>query len=324
MSTPVPPGPLRSLLKPSESIFQDYGIVEVGYTEKAQPSSYEHFQSWVKEKGPGPLTYMTGDRANKRSSLKNLYPEFQSALVFLFKYPKTDMESWPFKLASYLFAFGGEDYHYKVREALEQIGANLQTQIPGLEFKTCVDIEPVLERDLAYRSGLGWFGKNSMLISRDHGSFTLIGSLLLSQKLPIENANPETDHCGTCTACIEACPTDAIDGDNRRLISEKCISTFTIELFKEHTAPMGYENGEGSVFGCDICQLVCPWNSKTSIERNEYSDNSIFSFFQNKSTKEVFLDLQNMSNRQFRKFFKGTSLERTGRVGFLKNLKPYL
>ena len=117
---------------------------------------------------------------------------------------------------------------------------------------------------MAWRAGLGWIGKNSMLIHREHGSFLMLGSLLLNKNLfPDENPIVETDHCGTCRACVDACPTEAIDPDSRTLMAEECISTFTIEHFKNDVSPpRNYHLKNRWFFGCDICQDICPWNGK--------------------------------------------------------------
>ena len=259
--------------------------------------------------------------------ITQVYSDCRSVLVFLFSYidqkkslTKLASES---KIASYTLGFEGVDYHHWVSEKLNTIGESLQDQIKGLDFKISLDIHPVLERDLAYRAGLGWFGKNSMLISQEKGSYTIIGSLLLNKELEIETRKTVTDHCGNCTRCLDACPTGAIL-DNKTIDSNKCISTFTIELFKDAPAPEGYPVESGEIFGCDICQEVCPWNNKPlALSSGQQSDNKLVDFF-NRSVREIYDDIEGMSNNDYKRFFMGTSFVRSGKRGLLKNLKPYL
>ena len=181
----------------------------------------------------------------------------------------------------------------------------------------------MLERDLAQRAGLGWFGKNSMIINREFGSYQLIGSLLLNKKLELATKDIETDHCGTCTRCIDACPTNAIHQTERTVFSDRCISTFTIEMFKEVEPPKGYAKNSHEVFGCDICQEVCPWNRKPLKNIESIQESRLVNFF-NRDLNLIISELEKMSNKGFKTFFKGTSFERVGKRGLIKNLRPYL
>ena len=240
-------------------------------------------------------------------------------------------ESNGLKISSYVFGFNGEDYHIEIRRRLEKIIEELKEKSPNLISKLSLDIHPVLERDLAYRSGLGWFGKNSMLISRKEGSFVMIASILLNEKLNLPDENKiETDHCGTCSDCVDACPTDAIDSKTRTLISDKCISTWTIELFKNAPELKGHPSkSSGEIFGCDICQDVCPWNIKklSGIIKKEPSSESaklLFNDFLTKPVEKIIQALDTLSNNKFRKVYQLTPLARTGRIALKKNLKVFL
>lgn len=309
------------------------GIYDYGVTTLSKPVSFEHFNDWVARGEHGPLGYLADHRKDLRSDLLNFFPEFQSALVFLFPYAHTrfSREDTPYHVASYVTGFGGADYHYVIKERLQKISDALVARNPKLISKLSLDVHPVLERDLAYRAGLGWFGKNSMFISKELGSFVMIGSLLLSELVEHEERSPSLDHCGHCNACAPACPTDAINPVERTLYASKCISTWTIELFKEASELSGMESASGELFGCDICQDICPWNKR--LERSgsypkthESSDLSelIFNFFTRRPLVEVREDLLSMSNSAFRKKFHGTPLERTGRLGLLKNVEFWL
>lgn len=323
---------MKKLLHLDESVLSNLGVVDWGYTEEATPTSFDKYESWVEKGHHGPLGYLSDHRKDLRKNLESVNKNFQSAVVFLFSYAseKAALESFyksdesnGLKVAGYSLAFGGGDYHYELRRRLEEIGNEI-----GGEFKISLDIQPVLERDLAYRSGLGWFGKNSMLINQKKGSFNMIGALLFDKKLALIKNQVQTDHCGQCTACLDICPTDAIDIDKRQIIASKCISTFTIELFKDAKAPKGYENAS-EIFGCDLCQDVCPWNKRmerageiTPVTKwPEGKAVEIVDFFLRPSLPKLNDALEKLSNRGYQKLFKGTSFERTGRVGLLKNLK---
>lgn len=317
-----------------------YGIVDVGLTTSAIPYTLSHYNEWVENKKHGPLTYLEGERQNKRQDLRHYFEEFQSSLVFLFSYAESKKALDAFyesddsngkKIAGYVLGFGGVDYHFEVKARLEEIRNKLQELDPELKIELSLDIQPVLERDLALRAGIGWFGKNSMLINKEHGSFVIIGSLLLNKNLShiVSEKKMETDHCGQCTRCIDACPTNAIEIDSRVLIANKCISTFTIELFKEAAAPEGMDKAQGEIFGCDICQDVCPWNKRWLRERLKLGALARFDWSGLESLKEIFLTgtfsqvvkrLEAIGVREFKRLFKGTPLERTGRNGLLKNL----
>lgn len=310
-----------------------------GVVSKSKPKSLDRFKKWVSDGLYGALGYLADERAIKREDLKNYYPDIKSTLVIAFDYSHIARSAKKFyesgesnglKIANYVVGFKGRDYHYEVRDKLQSIGEELKKLEPELEFKFSLDTQPILERDFAYQSGLGWYGKNSMLINRHIGSYFIIGSLLLNKEVEAPNEKFETDHCGQCTRCADACPTDAIDLEKRTIIADKCISTFTIEHFKEIEAPKGFEKSNGEFFGCDICQDVCPWNKR--LERKLETDSEAFKkngrqfidFFLTRPVSVIIEELEAMSNREYRRQFKGTPLERTGRVGMLKNLKYYL
>lgn len=319
-----------------ENFLKKHNISGYGYTEISKPLSLKIYKNWLLEKKEGILGYLSDERSTKRESLNNVFPEFKSSLVFLFSYASSkkklndfyeSKESNGLKIGSYVLGFGGEDYHDSLKRTLIDIGESLKEKDPNLEYGLCLDIHPVLERDLAYRSGLGFFGKNSMLINRKHGSFNIIGSLLLSKKLDLDIRKVETDHCGNCTVCIDSCPTLAIDPKSRTIESNKCISTFTIELFKDSMEPpKGFIRGESEIFGCDICQDVCPWNKKPLMNadyenRESEKEIQIKNFFLKPKLTDIIKNLESLSNRKYQKLFFGTPLFRTGRVGMLKNLK---
>lgn len=324
----------------SEELLKKWGVVDYGVTSEAVPESLGHYNNWVEKQHHNPLLYLEGERKNKRQSVKEHWPDFQMAVVFLFSYHGShqalqslyanDPEWNGLKMASYTMGFEGQDYHQLLKNKLQEIGDYLKSQTEGLEYKLTLDTHPVLERDLAYRSGLGWFGKNSMMINRHHGSFYIIGSLLLNQALDLNEDPLETDHCGQCTACIEACPTQAIDPATRTIVAADCISTFTIEQFKLETIPSEKMSlKSGWIFGCDICQDVCPWNKR--VDRQHSAETTfngeqtrILDFFLRRNKNELVNDLEKMSEGEFKRKFAGSSFERSGRRGLLKNLRLLL
>lgn len=315
---------MKSLINLSEEYLQSLKIVDWSYTEEDVPLTFEHYDKWVKNKLQGPLTYLSDQRKDKRKTLKNIHPRFKSALVFLFDYSDEKKRllnnSEKYQIASYVTGFEGVDYHFWIKDKLNEIADKLNLQ----DYSFSIDAQPVLERDLAYRAGLGWFGKNTMLISKKHGSYFLIGSILLSTDLELNSVNDlEPDHCGSCTKCIDYCPTNAII-DNKILDASRCISTFTIEEFKPAPIPQGFEKVESIIFGCDICQEVCPWNRKPIERVNENPHQIEWMKFFDEEINDLINKLNQMSNREYKRFFKGTPLERTGRIGMLKNLKAKL
>ncbi len=312
---------------------EDYGIVDWGVVSTTLPQSYEKFQSWVDKGNAAPLKYLEDHRKELRKNLKNVYSSYKSCIVFLFSYSRqrkgiqefyNSQNSNQLRMGSYTLSFEGKDYHFKLLESLKQISEILNKKLNNFECSYSLDIQPVLERDFAYQAGLGWFGKNSMLINRKYGSFTMIGSILTNQSIKNENVL-EIDHCGSCNACVESCPTNAIDPINRTIIAKDCISTYTIELFKDADPPSGIENGNNEIFGCDICQDVCPWNVKydSKITSIPLEKSKIKEFFLERSIDEIKYDLNKMSNKEYKRVFKETVLERTGRLGMLKNLKRF-
>jgi epoxyqueuosine reductase len=324
---------MKNLLSLSSAQLGELGVSDWGYTDELRAGSFDRFKDWLKKGDHGPLGYLADHRADTREELPLYYPQAQSALCFLFSYfperqainqQTIDSE---LKIASYVFAFGGGDYHYEMRSRLVAIGDELKLNHPGLEYVLTLDVHPVLERDLVHRSGLGWFGKNSMLISREEGSFFLIGSLILNQKLALESGKIETDHCGQCTACIDACPTNAIDVEARTIIASRCISTFTIETPKEQSPPAGMEKAKGEIFGCDICQDVCPWNirlEKRALMRSPRAltehGQKIVDFFLKKSARDILRELGEFSVRGFMRTFEASPLSRPGKRGLMKNV----
>jgi epoxyqueuosine reductase len=203
----------------------------------------------------------------------------------------------------------GSDYHDEIRRRLERLAGLIGERAgPDMESKICVDTAPLLERSYARLAGLGWIGKNTCLISQRLGSWVFLGELLLS--LELEPDVPPADRCGTCRRCIDACPTGAIP-EPYTLDARRCISYFTIELRgawpEEARAAVG-----AHVFGCDICQDVCPWNRRAAITADPA--------FAPRQFAPALEDLAGLSQEQFREMFRGTPVTRARYSGFLRNV----
>ena len=316
---------MKDLLNISADTLRSLGIVDWGYTTETLPRSFTAFEAWAQD-AKEHLPFLVKDKASVyRSDLKAWYPEAQSALVFLFSYAPTKkaMHKENFhRVAAYALGFDGEDYHPVIKKRLNEIAEILQRE-HSFGWKFTHDTEPVLERDLAFRAGLGWFGKNSMMINRQHGSYFIIGSLILNKKLPLNNPLADSDHCGQCKLCVDACPTDAIDPVTRTIKVKDCISTWTIEDRKDESgAPHGTENARGEIFGCDIIEDVCPWNGTPldkiaplmSAKARKWMD------FFSRDFGEIAVQFSWITNRGFLRFMEGTVFARPGRPAFLRTL----
>ncbi|MBI2967359.1 MAG: tRNA epoxyqueuosine(34) reductase QueG [Bacteroidetes bacterium] len=212
-------------------------------------------ENWLNNGFHGSMHYMARN-PERRVDPQQLLPGAKSVISVLLNYYSSRKQSDPAapKISKYAF---GTDYHIVMIERLEHLLSVMREHVPGLEGKICVDSAPVMEKTWAQRSGLGWIGKNTNLINKEKGSFFFIGEIITNAEL--EYDRPLQDYCGTCTRCIDACPTQAIIAPYI-LDARKCISYLTIELKEEKMPPEFQDKMNGWVFGCDICQDVCPWN----------------------------------------------------------------
>ena len=278
-------------------------------------SAHERYLEWLARGYAGEMAYL--DRQPEvRKDLRQVWPKTRSALVVAMRYRPDDTDGDPSsvgreptgKIACY--AHGG-DYHKFIKKRLIRVIRDLKEIDPSFEGRSYVDTGPILERDLAVNSGLGWAGKNSLLLSRELGSYFFIGTLLLNQTLPFDLPMAR-EHCGTCTQCIDDCPTGAIVAPNV-VDSRRCISYLTIEL----RGPMPRELRPlvGShIFGCDICQVVCPWNdgAPTAVEPR-------FAPRAGMSAPDLH-ELILLDEKAFRERFQGTPVMRARYGGFLRNV----
>lgn len=291
-----------------KSIAKDLGFLSCGVSEATfLEEEAPRLESWLKNGYHGEMAYME-NHFEKRLDPRKLVPGARSVVSLTYNYFQKDWS--PNREAKISQYAAGIDYHYVIKDKLKLFMDRLNDEIGEVGGRVFVDSAPVLERAWAAKSGLGWVAKNSMLLSKSKGSFFFLAQLIID--LDLEPDKPVTDHCGTCTACIDACPTDAIIGD-AIIDSNKCISYLTIELRNE--IPSGFEDKmEGWVFGCDICQDVCPWNrfSKQTTEPNFVSNGF------EKWEREEWLEL---TNSVFRKKFGSSPIKRTGIKGMKRNVR---
>lgn len=270
----------------------------------------KRLESWLSKKMQGSMHYME-NHFDLRIDPTKLVSGAKSVITLLKNYfPAEQQKEQVPKISKYAY---GKDYHDVIRKKLLELLNIIKSEIGEINGRGFVDSAPVLERSWAQRSGLGWIGKNGNLITKQYGSFFFIATLITD--LELEPDDPfAKDYCGTCTRCIEACPTDAILPE-KIIDGSKCISYFTIEL-KEQLIPGEMKDKfKGWMFGCDICQDVCPWN-RFSNPTTEIEFTPIPEIL-NLSTQEW----QSMTMESFKKIFGKSSLTRTKWSGIQRNLK---
>ena len=276
---------------------------------KAQELSNDAIQleKWLNNGYHGKMKWME-NHFEKRINPTKLVPDSKSVISLLYNYyPETNFDDQKLKISKYAY---GKDYHFVIKSKLKEFMSLIQDEIGQVSGRVYVDSAPVLDRAWAAKSGLGWIGKNSMLITKQKGSFYFIAEIIIDLELTPDN--PTTDHCGSCRACIDACPTDAII-DNKVIDSNKCISYLTIEL-KDQIPSSFKDKMEGWAFGCDICQDVCPWNRFSTPNKDEQ-------FQSHPKLKELHKnEWTELTEEVFKDVFKKSALKRAGYMKFSNNL----
>ncbi|NVK84594.1 MAG: tRNA epoxyqueuosine(34) reductase QueG [Cytophagia bacterium] len=285
--------------------FDFCGISKAEFLEEEAP----RLEKWLKSGAHGCMSYME-NHFEKRLDPTKLVPGAKSVVSLLYNYyPERDLaDEKPdhTRLAKYAY---GEDYHFVIKDKLKTLVQELQAEIGQIEGRVFVDSAPVMERQWAEKSGLGWIGKNTLLITKEQGSFFFLAELIID--LELEADGPIKDYCGTCTRCVDACPTDAITA--YQLDASKCISYLTIEL-KDGIPEEFRGKMENWAFGCDICQDVCPWNRFSKPHQEE-------AFLPSRELLEVFNNnWQELTDSIFRQVFKKSAVKRTKFEGLKRNL----
>jgi epoxyqueuosine reductase len=287
--------------------FSFCGIAKAEFLEEEAP----RLEEWLKRGYQGKMSYLE-NHFDKRLDPRLLVPGAKSVISLMYNYyPQKNLaedKTDSFKIAKYTY---GEDYHFVIKEKLKTFLQLTQNEIGEVQGRAFVDSAPVHERAWAKKSGVGWVGKNSLLLNREMGSFFFLAELIID--LELEYDGPIKDYCGTCTACMDACPTDAIP-QPYVVDGSKCISYFTIEL-KEEIPTEVKGKFENWIFGCDICQDVCPWNRFAKPHQEEkflpHPDLE-------KMTKE---DWREITEDVFEKLFKKSAVKRTKLEGLKRNIK---
>ncbi len=240
------------------------GFELAGIAAAEPPADLPHYRAWLSQGMAGKMAYLEGRRSEVRADPRRLLESAKSIVCVgkLYNHPGPTVADIDDPERGWIsrYAWGEGDYHEVLRTGLEQLAARMLRFEP-FDWKICVDTAPLLERSYARAAGLGWIGKNTCLINEPLGSWFFLGELITS--LELEPDCPPPDRCGSCTRCIDACPTQALvpDGDSTMLDARRCISYLTIEL--RGPIPEEHRAGIGShIFGCDICQDVCPWNRR--------------------------------------------------------------
>ena len=293
----------------------------VGAVRAGEVEEYGFYADWVARGKASGMKYLTDHRGELRRDVRLLEPWARTVIVAAVLYnSRAPYSTQVSKSAAWISRYAwGEDYHEVLRGRLEALGERLAIGREGFRYRVCVDTAPVMERALARRAGLGWIGKNTCLINEGQGSWFFLGEILVSatlEELGVAEGSPPPDRCGTCTACIDACPTAAIvpveGAHGWELDAARCISYHTIES-REAELPAELEMG-AHVFGCDICQDVCPWNGRAPV--------TLDPAFQPREglvapDREA---LWAMTEEEWRERFRGSPVKRAKWAGWRRNL----
>ena len=288
---------------------KDIGFEKIGITQAVSTDEERiQLEDWLKNKHHGTMNWME-KRKDERGNIFNYFTEVKSVISVGLNYysghDQNDLKS-NYKFSNYAW---GDDYHHIIKSKLYELMKHIKDEYPDIKAIACVDTSPIMEKLWAQKSGIGWQGKHTNLITRDYGSWLFLGEILVDIELEYDNEFIE-DLCGSCTACIDSCPTNALD--EYQVYAEKCISYFTIEHKGEFPSNTELDNW---IYGCDICQEVCPWNQKFSQITNEkkfYPKEEIL-FWTDKDWESISID-------EFRKIFKGSAVKRTKHAGLLRNI----
>jgi epoxyqueuosine reductase len=287
----------------------ELGFLAIGISKaECLEKESKQLKEWIDKGLHGEMQYME-NHFEKRVDPRKLVEGAKSVISVLYNYyPKEQQKKDTYQISKYAY---GIDYHYVLKDKLHRLYNFINNEIHETNGRAFVDSAPVMDKVWAARSGLGWMGKNTNLISKSFGSFVFIGELIIDLALDYSNL-PVKDYCGNCTKCIDACPTGALKP--YQLDARKCISYLTIE--KKGELPLEFKGKWNDwVFGCDICQDVCPWNSKARPHNNpQFKLTEEFQYLK----KE---DWEKLDKTSFKKIFKNSPVQRTRFEGLKRNLE---
>ncbi|QDT18761.1 tRNA epoxyqueuosine(34) reductase QueG [Gimesia chilikensis] len=304
----------NSLSQQSELIkrlAREVGFDLAGIAPAVTPTGYHSFLDWLNQGYAGEMSYLER-RKEAYEHPRYVMSSVRSVLMLTLNYQtETPPEVTGTEARVSRYAWGTTDYHKVIRKKLKQLSRLIREQYPDCETRGVVDTAPLLERDFAQLAGLGWIGKNTLLLNKREGSWFFLAGLLLSDELEYDEPQ-QTSHCGTCTRCLEACPTDAFV-EAGTLDARKCISYLTIEL-RDQPIPAELRTGmQDWMFGCDVCQEVCPWNRKAPIS-GEPAFQPVETF-----TPVDACELLTLDEAAFQERFQSTPMSRARRAGLLRN-----
>jgi len=291
--------------KAHELGFMYCGISKAEFLSSEAP----RLEKWLKEGKNGKMSYME-NHFDKRLNPTLLVDNAKSVVSLLLNYyPPQQQTEQTYKIAKYAY---GTDYHFVIKEKLTELFSHIHDEIGEVGGRIFVDSAPVMDKAWAKKSGLGWIGKNSNLIHPKHGSFFFIAELVID--IELQEDGPIKDYCGRCTKCIDACPTNAIE-EPHVVNGSKCISYLTIELKDELLPKRFHEKMDDWIFGCDICQDVCPWNrfAKAHAEQQFLPNPNLLSMDKN--------DWNDLTEEVFRELFKKSAVKRTKYAGLIRNIE---
>ena len=293
--------------KASQLGFQKIGFTDAKFYEDDQKKLY----SWIDNNYQGSMIWINR-RKEERGNILKYFPEVKTVISFGFNYFSgrgSDKISDQFKFSNYAW---GDDYHLVIKKYLFEIIEFMKTIVDDFNYRVCVDTSPLMEKQWAMKAGIGWIGKHTNLITKDYGSWLFLSEILIDKKISPDQFFDE-DLCGSCTACIDECPTDAII-EPYVLDSNKCISYLTIEYRGD--LPDNKKNDlDNWIYGCDICQEVCPWNIKFETQTEDPHFLPREDIKKRKSIKDW-----NISKEEFSQIFKKSAVKRTKYEGLKRNI----
>jgi len=289
--------------------FQKVGFADADFYESDKKNLY----SWIDNKYNADMEWIN-KRKEERANVLKYFPEAKTVISFAYNYftGRGSKEiSNEYKFSNYAW---GDDYHIVIKKYLFEIAEYIQSFDEDLKYRVCVDTSPLMERNWAVRSGIGWIGKNTNLITKDFGSWLFLGEIIIDKKIK-PTGFFEKDYCGTCTACLDSCPTDALK-EPYLLDSNKCISYLTIE-HRGEIPEKQKDSLQNWIYGCDICQEVCPWNIRFETMSNDLH----FYPREDIKNKKKIKDWDQVDQETYNDIFRKSAAKRTKYEGLKRNIK---
>ena len=293
---------------------RELGFHKVGITAAKKPQKSEYLKEWLDNGFHGSMAWMERNK-DYRMDIHKIFPEARSVICVAHNYYTPLQHSTEKGFAKISRYAWGEDYHKIMKKKLKQLLNSIKKYLPEIKGRVCVDSAPILEKLWAEQAGLGWQGKNTNLITRDFGSWVFLGELIVDVEL--EYDTPGKDYCGNCQACVDACPTNALL-QPYILDARRCLSYLTIEYWDKPIPDYLAKKMDNWVFGCDICQEVCPWNrfqKKTDEKRYLPQQSNIYSSLSK---------LAIMNDKDYKQRFKKSPVLRPGWRNFIRNINTVL